>query len=75
MLHLASNSVRPPEHWGLGLAHAGVCCCEGGKREALPAVDAAFSGVSDGKSKSGFADGDVGQLFSVTDMLCTTFSR
>lgn len=58
----------------MGTAAAGVGCCEGGKREALPAVGPTLSGVMGGKSMSGF-EADVGQLISVKDMLCTPFSR
>lgn len=46
----------------MGTAAAGVGCCEGGKRGALPAVGPTLSGVTGGKSMSGF-DTDVGQLF------------
>lgn len=72
-LNLASSSVRPLEPRGLGIADTRICYCEGGKTETLAAVGPTLSGA--GKSMSSFANGDVGRLFSVTDMLCTTFSR
>lgn len=74
-LNLASSSVRPLKPRGLGIADTGVCYCEGGKRETLAAVGPILSEARAGKSMSGFANGDVRRLISVTDMLCTTFSR